>query len=138
MNRPEHRLEVLLANLQPWLDPVEYAFVRLSPATRAPVDVEPLATFREDEGTTLVVTSADARARGWENRFPCRRVVLQVHSALAAVGMLAAVANWLADAGIPCNVIAAVSHDHLFVPTERAVDAMAAIEQGIHRHRTQP
>jgi len=136
MNRGEHRLPVLLASLQPRLDPVEYAFVQLTPDAAVPGDLEPLAMFREDEGISLIVTAAESRAHGWENRFPCRRITLEVHSALEAVGMLAAVSAWLTQAGIPSNVISAVHHDHLFVPAERAADAMTAIEQGIHRHRT--
>ncbi|MDZ7829591.1 MAG: ACT domain-containing protein [Halofilum sp. (in: g-proteobacteria)] len=137
MNRGEHRLEVLLANLEPRLDPVDYAFVHLAPGEAVPADLEPLATFREDEGTSLVVTAAEADAHGWENRFPCRRITLEVHSALEAVGMLAAVAARLTQAGIPSNVISAVHHDHLFVPTDRAADAMTAIERGVRRQNRQ-
>lgn len=134
MSRGEHRLEVLLANLQPQLDPIEYAFVQVPTGTRTPPAVEPLATFREDEGITLVVTAAEARTQGWENRFPCRRIVLQVYSALEAVGMMATVATWLTDAGIPCNVIAAVNHDHLFVPADRAAEAVSLLETRARRH----
>lgn len=128
MTRPEHRLERLLAELQPVLDPTEYAFVLLGEDHAVPEWIEPLATFREDEGTTLIVTAGDAEAQGWKNRFACRRVTLRVHSALGAVGMLASVANWLAEADIPCNVFAAVSHDHLFVPSDRGEEAIALLQ----------
>jgi len=138
MSRGEQRLGVLLADLQPRLDPVEYAFVQLPPGADCPRALAPLASFREQEGTSLVVTAAEADAHGWENRFPCRRITLEVHSALGAVGMLAAVAAWLTEAGIPANVVSAVHHDHLFVPADRATDAMTAIQQGIHRHDRQP
>ena len=43
------------------------------------------------------------------------------------VGLTAAVAVALADAGIACNVVAAVHHDHLFVPVESADAALAAL-----------
>jgi len=43
------------------------------------------------------------------------------------VGLTAAVARALADAGIACNVIAAVHHDHLFVPVEQADAALTAL-----------
>jgi hypothetical protein len=137
VSRGEHRLAVLLAQLQPRLDPLEYAFVHLPPDERVPQDLEPLATFREDEGISLVVTAAEADVHGRENRFPCRRITLGIHSALEAVGMLAAVAAWLTQAGIPCNVISAVHHDHLFVPLDRADEAMAAIERGVLRQERQ-
>jgi hypothetical protein len=38
------------------------------------------------------------------------------------------VATTLAREGISCNVVAAVFHDHLFVPFERASDALAALQ----------
>ena len=46
-----------------------------------------------------------------------------MHSALEAVGLTAAVATALAAAGIPANVLAGYSHDHLLVPEDRADDA---------------
>ena len=61
--------------------------------------------------------------------FVARRVVLTVHSDLGAVGMMAAVANALAERGVPCNVFAGIYHDHLFVPVERAEDAMRVLER---------
>jgi hypothetical protein len=50
-----------------------------------------------------------------------------VHSSLAAVGFLAAVSAALAEAGIACNPVSGVHHDHLFVPAHRADDAMAVL-----------
>lgn len=129
MNQPEHRLDRLLAGLDPVLDPVEYAFVQLPPGSDVPGDVEPLACFREQEGLTLVLTADEADARGWENLFCCRRITLQVHSALEAVGLIAAVSRWLADAGIPANTVSAVNHDHLFVPADRAEEALAVLKR---------
>jgi hypothetical protein len=43
---------------------------------------------------------------------------------LPAGGLAAAVSGALAAAGIACNVVAAVHHDHLFVPQDRAAEAM--------------
>jgi len=48
---------------------------------------------------------------------------------LAAVGLTAAVARALADAGISCNVVAAAHHDHLFVPVDRAAEAIEALSR---------
>ena len=50
-----------------------------------------------------------------------------VHSDLNAVGLTAAFASALGGAGISCNVVAGAYHDHLFVPVERADDAMRAL-----------
>lgn len=51
-----------------------------------------------------------------------------MHSALEAVGLTAAVALALTDAGISCNVVAGFHHDHLFVPFGRAAEAVAVLE----------
>ena len=50
-----------------------------------------------------------------------------MHSALEAVGLTAEVARVLTDAGIPCNIVAALHHDHLFVPADRAAAALRAL-----------
>jgi len=47
-----------------------------------------------------------------------------VHSALDAVGFLAAVTTRLAEAGISVNAVSAFHHDHLFVPEHRADEAL--------------
>jgi hypothetical protein len=46
---------------------------------------------------------------------------------LAAVGLTAAVSKVLTEAGISCNVVAGFTHDHLFVPHDRAADALRAL-----------
>ena len=50
-----------------------------------------------------------------------------MHSSLQAVGLTAAVSTALAEAGLSANVIAGYFHDHLFVQTESALPAMAAL-----------
>ena len=52
------------------------------------------------------------------------RITLTGHSALDGVGLTAAVASALADAEIPCNMVAAFHHDHAFVPWEMRARAM--------------
>jgi hypothetical protein len=61
-----------------------------------------------------------------------RRIELTVRSALDGVGLTAAVASALAEAGIPCNVVAAFHHDHVFAPAamaERALAVLHALQQ---------
>jgi hypothetical protein len=43
------------------------------------------------------------------------------------VGLTAAISTALADAGISCNMVAALNHDHVFVPVSDASRAMALI-----------
>jgi uncharacterized protein len=58
-----------------------------------------------------------------------RRIVLEVFSALDGVGLTAAVAGALAAQGIPCNMIAAFHHDHVFVPAVMADRAIAVLQE---------
>ena len=53
------------------------------------------------------------------------RITLRVGSALTDVGLTALFSRTLADAGISCNVIAGLAHDHLFVGWEQGPRALA-------------
>jgi hypothetical protein len=52
---------------------------------------------------------------------------LNVQSDLAAVGLTAAFASALGEAGISCNVVAGLNHDHLFVPAHQAQSALKVL-----------
>jgi hypothetical protein len=56
-------------------------------------------------------------------------LTLTLHSALDGVGLTAAITAALTADGIPANVVAAFHHDHVFVPEDRAADALAALER---------
>ena len=90
--------------------------------------LEPLATFRESEGLTVVVAEGRAQQGGLNVLFRAAWITLTVHSDLQAVGLTAAVATALNRANISCNMIAAGYHDHLFVPVESADAAMKVLE----------
>ena len=124
---PISDLAVLLASMRPELQTGVWAWCAL-PAGASTEGVATVATMREAEGLTVVVAEAQALARGWAVAFRSAWITLTVHSDLAAVGLTAAFARALGDAGISCNVIAGVHHDHLFVPVARAADAMAALQ----------
>ena len=47
-----------------------------------------------------------------------------MHSSLDAIGLTAAVAGELAEHGISANVVAASYHDHIFVPRDKAEQAL--------------
>ncbi len=123
---PVSDLAVLLASMRPELSAGAWAWCALPPGTDTG-DVDTIATMREAEGLSVVVAEADAVARGWPIALRSAWITLDVHSDLAAVGLTAAFARALGDAGIACNVIAGVHHDHLFVPIHRTADAMAAL-----------
>jgi uncharacterized protein len=116
----ERDLRRLIEDMAPDLHPGEYVFL----AGEAPGAV---ATVREPEGPSAVVARAEADAAGLEYEFVAAWITLTVHSALDAVGLTAEVAARLADAGISCNVVAGARHDHLFVPADRAAEALEAL-----------
>jgi hypothetical protein len=121
-------LDALIRSMAPVLQPDAYAFVSLPGDTHVDA-ADIVASVREPEGLSLVVERAVAERAGLTPAFVCRWITLTVHSDLAAVGLTAAVARALADDGIACNVVAGTYHDHLFVPADRAGDAMAALQR---------
>jgi uncharacterized protein len=124
LNTAERDLNALLANIQPIMRPETYVFCTLPAGRDIPDAVSPMQTFREHEGTALIVTLAEAEAAALSYQFPSRMITLNVFSALDAVGFLAAVTARLAAAGISVNAVSAFHHDHLFVPVDRAEEAM--------------
>ena len=121
-------LNLLLSSLNPSLADSEYVFLTHEEVTEAELaKLEPIATFREAEGLTLIVPRNNAQDAGENFEEVFCMITLQVQSSLTAVGLTAAVTTKLAEKGISANVVAAFYHDHIFVPAERAADAMAAL-----------
>lgn len=131
MSQPVSDLSELLRSLQPVLQPGVYVFASVSTATGLG-ELEPIATFREMEGLTVIVEEQQALRAGLQPLFRSAWLTLSVHSDLQAVGLTAAVSGALAQAGISCNVVAAAFHDHLFVPVELAQEALVVLE-GLQR-----
>ncbi|MET4260649.1 hypothetical protein ABIC09_005612 [Bradyrhizobium sp. S3.12.5] len=125
----ERGLSVLLKHMKPELQPGTFVFCTIAANERIPAGLNPLLTFREQEGTTLVILRDEAQAAGLSYAFASRLITLTVHSALDAVGFLAAITARLAESGISANAVSAFHHDHLFVPTNRADDAMMLLQE---------
>jgi hypothetical protein len=126
----ETDLKALIAQMQPMLDPVPYVFCTFASKSMSELaDFEPIGLFAESEGLTALLPAERARELGLAEAEWFRRITLTVHSSLEAVGLTAAVASALADRGIPANVVAAFFHDHVFVPEERAEDALAVLRR---------
>jgi len=123
----ERDLRALLRHMKPEMRPGTFVFCTLAPGEPVPAEIAPLLTFREQEGTTLVIPREEAEAAGLRYAFASCLITLTVHSALDAVGFLAAVTARLAEAGISVNAVSAFHHDHLFVPAERADEAMTVL-----------
>jgi hypothetical protein len=122
----ETNLARLLQSMTPHLNPGQFVFCCVAPDHDCSA-LQPLASMREGEGLSLVLPREVADAHGLSYDFVAAWITLQVHSSLAAVGLTASFSAALAQAGISCNVIAGVHHDHLFVPLERAEKALSTL-----------
>ncbi len=109
--------------LAPRADAGIYTFATLSEDDVGKVQ-RPTGVFREAEGVSIICLLEEAQALDLKHERSFRKITLTVHSSLAAVGLTARVAGALTIAGIPCNVVAAFFHDHLFVPSDRAEEAL--------------
>jgi hypothetical protein len=127
----EKELSRLLTDLAPHLLQERYVFCSLPHGSYGDgADLAPLASFQEEEGLTLVVPERCAQDAhiAYTSVFCC--ITLTVHSSLTGVGLTAAVSTELAKRGISVNVVAAMYHDHLFVPADQAgrtLDVLAAM-----------
>ncbi|MFC3326498.1 ACT domain-containing protein [Mesorhizobium cantuariense] len=131
----ETDLKTLLASMTPELLAGTYVFATLAPGVAQPEGLEPVMVFREREGTTLIVTEEKAGAAALIASFRCRMVTLNIHSSLEAVGFLAAITTRLAAAGMGVNPVSAFYHDHLFVPADRAEEALELLMELAEENR---
>ncbi|CAD2217624.1 ACT domain containing protein, putative [Angomonas deanei] len=151
-------LNDLMKGMSPELENCEYVFLtlqQLSSYTKEEKNYimhlaidEAVATFREEEGLTVVLSAAFAKKNvfGDNGETPARirkewieilgsldtlstmkRITMKIHSSLTAVGFTAAFSKVLTEANISCNVFAGYYHDHIFVPTKDAERAMQVL-----------
>ena len=122
----EVNLDVLIGSMRPELHDCVYVFATVS----AEFDysaLHPVMVFQEQEGTTLIVEAAIAKKHNVSAEFPCKMITLNIHSSLDAVGFLAHVTTHLAKFDMGVNPVSGFYHDHLFVPENRAIDALNAL-----------
>ncbi|MEQ6346995.1 ACT domain-containing protein [Vibrio cyclitrophicus] len=122
-------LDILLKSMSPELIEGSYVFCTVDGVLADYVELNPISTFREKEGLTLVLTedAATQAQLNFEGVFSL--VTLSVHSSLEAVGLTAAFATKLGSYGISANVIAGYYHDHIFVQKDKADAAMSALRE---------
>jgi len=118
-------LQAMLATLESVARPDEYVYSVV--AKDHPVVAVAHATVREDEGLTVVIRRVDADAWGMAYEFVAAWLTLTVHSSLEAIGLTAAFARSLGEAGISCNVLAGFHHDHILVPVSERDHALEVI-----------
>lgn len=122
-------LDELLKSMTPEIQSGDYVFCTVDGVYSDYAHLSPLACFVEAEGLTLIISveAAEKAQLLYESIF--KQITLTVHSSLNAVGLTAAVATKLASRGISANVVAAYYHDHIFVQTEKADEALLALKE---------
>ncbi|RLE00133.1 MAG: hypothetical protein DRJ13_09080 [Bacteroidetes bacterium] len=120
----ETDLNYLIKNMQPILEDEELVFCSLSPARAKEYFVECQGYYLEREGITVIIGKhlADLNDLAYDLVF--KRITLNVHSSLAAVGFLARITEVLAAQGFSVNVVSAYYHDHLYIQSDLAQAAL--------------
>lgn len=122
----ESDLTTLLGSMHPVLRDGDYVYALWPHGKALEGDIE--AAVREAEGLTVVLRREEAGRLGLSYDFVAAWITLQIHSALDAVGLTAAVSSALTAAGISCNVLAGFHHDHLLVPSAERGHAMEVLK----------
>lgn len=120
MPGPVRSTRAMIAQMSPRLDERRWCFVAVTPDRAPELLGAAIGTFREEEGVSAIVPAVLAP----EGAPAFVRIVLEVNSDLEGVGLTAAVSTALAEAGIACNMVAALHHDHAFVPADSAKEAL--------------
>lgn len=89
-----------------------------------PQDINPLMSFKEKEGYTYIIKTKEAENYNFSFQQRWTHISLGYESDLEMTGLTAAISAALGAAKIPCNVVAAYYHDHIFVPEHMATSAM--------------
>jgi hypothetical protein len=124
-------LRAILESMEPRLSEIEHGFGTVAYAEAAAIPGL-VATFFEEEGLSVIAPAAALDEAGIAHSPGWARISLTIHSSLSAVGLTAALATALAEAGISANVVAAYHHDHVFVPWEerhRAIEILSRLAE---------
>ncbi|WP_347110296.1 N-acetyltransferase [Paenarthrobacter sp. S56] len=135
----ETDLDTLLESMHPMVRDGDYVYALWPHGKPLEGDIE--AAVREAEGLTVVLRREEADKLGLSYDFVAAWITLQIHSALEAVGLTAAVSAALTHVGISCNVLAGFHHDHLLVPAAdsgRALEILNLLGRGIVLRSEQP
>ena len=120
----EMDLKVLLGSMDPELSDGGYVFHSM-PAEHDDLSLlRPWAVITEKEGLTVIIDKTTAALNGIPILGIFKRITLNIHSSLHAVGLTAAVSTKLTEAGISANVVAGFHHDHVFVQEHHADEAL--------------
>ncbi|KAM3549080.1 hypothetical protein ARSEF4850_009051 [Beauveria asiatica] len=125
----EKSLDRLLATLTSVLHPETYVFTTLDETASLPRLDQVQLLFRESEGVTVIVSKRYAEENEMDYFFPSRMITLNVTSSLEAVGFMAVISTRLATLEMGVNPVSGFYHDHLFVPEDRAAEAVEELNR---------
>ena len=117
--------EAMIRGMSPKLVPGRVVFRSVPVDDAGSLLATARAMVREAEGVSLIVPVSDDA----DEPQAMRQITLGVLSALDGIGLTAAVSSALAARGIPCNIVAAYHHDHVFVPEDRSEEALDALKR---------
>ena len=124
---PISDLPSLLRSMKPVLNSGIFVFALIEPGQHIDPTII-LASIKEAEGLSVVVSEDDAIKNQLNILFRCSWITLTVNSDLHAIGLTAAFSTALGNAGISCNVVAGACHDHIFVPIDKANCAIQTLQ----------
>ena len=133
-----HTAYDMISGMTPQVQPGVFVFVTTDNADLiALLSPQAISTFREKEGMSLLIPVELAERSGLNVDHPMRCITLNVYSSLEGVGLTAAVATALGAQAIPCNMVAAFHHDHVFVPADmcaQAMDVLTSLQSQAAKH----
>lgn len=123
----EKSISALLKGMSPALNEGDYVFCTTQ-SLCALNHEDIVGSFHEHEGLTIILRRERAEALGLNYDYVASWITLTIHSSLEAVGLTAAFATALSNAGISCNVVAAYYHDHIFVGKQDSSKALEVLK----------
>ncbi|HES59362.1 MAG TPA: ACT domain-containing protein, partial [Caldithrix sp.] len=124
----ETNLSLLIQNMQPELLQGEFVFVRFNRDLIEAIKFNPICTFNEKEGLSLILNRDEADLHKIQYESVFKMITLNIHSSLEAVGFLARITHEFAKHNISVNPVSAYYHDHLFVPAAKTEEAMYVLQ----------
>ncbi len=129
----EEDLSKLIRSMNPSLEDGTFAFYHIPADSAYPVQLltenKVQMLFREKEGWTAILPTDHTGGESIQRTFTCKKITLNVHSSLDALGFLAAITTRLAaKLSIGVNPVSGYFHDHLFVAIGKEEAVMEALK----------
>ena len=123
-------LKKILESIDPYLVDESFIFMTTDQSLSSISNtLNPIASFMENEGLSLVITqaTADKNAITYDSVFSC--ISLGVHSSLESYGLISIISRELTQNNISTNVFSGYYHDHIFVQSSKAHQALEIISK---------